>query len=95
MYAEDLDWCWRMRRKGWEVHFYPSAVMTHMENATPMDDRAVVMQRATYDFVRARYPASRWRGIRVGTALGLAFRWVLSRQPQQRAALRRRIFMRV
>ena len=95
MYAEDLDWCWRMRRGGWEVWFDPAPVMTHLENATPMDDRAVVMQRATYDFVRARYPASRWRGIWAGTALGLAFRWILSRRPQQRAALRRRIAMRV
>jgi len=95
MYAEDLDWCWRIRREGWEVRFDPAAVMTHLENATPMDDRAVIMQRATYDFVRARYPTSRWGEIRVGTALGLAFRWILSGRPEQRAALRRRIAMRV
>ncbi|MBK8836581.1 MAG: glycosyltransferase [Anaerolineae bacterium] len=62
---------------------------------SPMDDRAVIMQRATYDFVRARYPTSRWGEIRVGTALGLAFRWILSGRPEQRAALRRRIAMRV
>lgn len=95
MYAEDLDWCWRLARFGWEVWFTPMSVMTHLENATPMDDRAVVMQRATYDFVRARYPASRWRGIRMGTAAGLTFRWMLSRRPEQRAALGRRIAMRV
>ena len=85
MYAEDLDWCWRMRRAGWEVWFDPAAVLTHLENATPMDDRAVVMQRASYDFARARLSIARQRGIRAGTALGHAIRWILARDPAQRA----------
>jgi GT2 family glycosyltransferase len=95
MYAEDLDWCWRMRRAGWEVWFDASAVLTHLENATPMDDRAVVMQRASYDFVRARYPAQRWPGIRAGTAAGHALRWMLARDPGQRLIHRRLVAMPV
>jgi N-acetylglucosaminyl-diphospho-decaprenol L-rhamnosyltransferase len=30
MYSEEPDWCWRMRRAGWETWFTPSAVITHL-----------------------------------------------------------------
>ena len=29
-YAEDLEWCWRAHRKGWEIWFEPGAVVTHV-----------------------------------------------------------------
>ena len=34
MYAEDLDWCWRARRAGWEVWFDPRATVVHVGNAS-------------------------------------------------------------
>ncbi len=34
MYAEDLEWCWRAHRRGWEVRFEPSAVVRHVGNAS-------------------------------------------------------------
>ena len=34
MYVEDLDWCWRARRRGWEIRFEPSAVVVHVGNAS-------------------------------------------------------------
>ncbi|HUI03949.1 MAG TPA: glycosyltransferase [Acidimicrobiales bacterium] len=34
MYAEDLEWCWRASRHGWQVHFDPSAVVRHVGNAS-------------------------------------------------------------
>jgi len=34
MYAEDLEWCWRAARKGWEIWFEPSAVVRHVGNAS-------------------------------------------------------------
>ena len=34
MYAEDLDWCWRARRAGWQVWFAPDAVVRHVGNAS-------------------------------------------------------------
>lgn len=30
MYVEDLEWCWRARRKGWQVRFDPAAVVRHV-----------------------------------------------------------------
>lgn len=29
LYGEDVDWCYRMWAKGWQVHIVPSAVMEH------------------------------------------------------------------
>lgn len=29
MYAEDLDWCTRIRQKGWEIVYYPKATITY------------------------------------------------------------------
>ncbi|HXN63111.1 MAG TPA: glycosyltransferase [Acidimicrobiales bacterium] len=30
MYVEDLEWCWRARRAGWEVRFEPTAEVRHV-----------------------------------------------------------------
>jgi GT2 family glycosyltransferase len=29
LYGEDMDWCYRMWQKGWEVHVVPQSVMQH------------------------------------------------------------------
>ncbi|MDI7274752.1 MAG: glycosyltransferase family 2 protein [Anaerolineae bacterium] len=29
MYGEDLDWCYRIRRTGWQVHYLPQAAVYH------------------------------------------------------------------
>jgi len=29
MYGEDLDWCWRIKEKGFKVMYYPKAEITH------------------------------------------------------------------
>ena len=34
LYVEDLEWCWRARRKGWEIRFEPSAIVRHVGNAS-------------------------------------------------------------
>jgi hypothetical protein len=30
LYGEDLDWCYRMWQRGWEVHVVPEAAMEHV-----------------------------------------------------------------
>jgi hypothetical protein len=34
MYVEDLEWCWRARKLGWEIWFEPSAVISHVGNVS-------------------------------------------------------------
>jgi len=30
MYFEDVDWCYRIRRKGWKIYFLPTARIVHL-----------------------------------------------------------------
>jgi GT2 family glycosyltransferase len=31
MYAEDLDWCMRIKKSGWKIYFYPDATVMHFK----------------------------------------------------------------
>ena len=76
MYAEDVDWCFRMKQAGWHVVYFPAAsILHHIGRST----RKVVF-RMTYErhksmwrFYRKHYS----RGIvllDVATWLGIAWR---------------------
>jgi GT2 family glycosyltransferase len=85
LYGEDLEWCWRMRQAGWEVLFDPKAVVTHLENQSPLDDRLLQMYRGFYAFC-GRYYSPFQRGcIRAATIAGLLPKWLLAGAPQTRA----------
>jgi GT2 family glycosyltransferase len=45
-YAEDLEWCWRAHRKGWEIWFEPRAVVHHIANASGEQMFGVTRNRA-------------------------------------------------
>jgi len=34
MYVEDLEWCWRATKRGWEIWFEPRALVRHVGNAS-------------------------------------------------------------
>lgn len=34
LYAEEIEWCWRMHRAGWVGRYEPSAVVTHIRAAS-------------------------------------------------------------
>lgn len=91
LYAEDLEWCWRMKQAGWQILFDPAATVVHLENQSPLDDRAVHMYRGFYQFCACYYPASQQRRIRLATRLALLPRLWLSRSPQARNTWRQLI----
>lgn len=39
LYGEELDWCYRIRRHGWEIHYVPEATIVHHEAASTSQDR--------------------------------------------------------
>lgn len=63
MYAEDLDLCWRARRRGWRVWFAADAVFVHVGNASG----------------RAQWQSEARRSERVGQAEAAMMRRHLSR----------------
>ena len=40
MYAEEVDWCWRIRRAGWQFYCVPSAVVIHHGGASTRQFRS-------------------------------------------------------
>jgi N-acetylglucosaminyl-diphospho-decaprenol L-rhamnosyltransferase len=73
MYAEDSDLCLRLRQAGHEVHFVPSAVVTHhgrqSSSAVP-ERRRVEQARSTQRFLAKHYPPVAGAFTRGAMALG-------------------------
>jgi len=80
MYVEDLEWCWRAARKGWEILFEPDAVVVHVGNASGAkrygERRTETYMRNTYRFFRREHgpvAAGAYRALNLaGCALGFA-----------------------
>lgn len=85
MYGEDIDWCLRMRRAGWQVWFTPAATIVHAESASPMDRRTVQMYRGFYHFCALHYAPRTQAAMRWATRLALGPRRLLARSAQRRA----------
>ena len=76
MYAEDVDWCYRIRKAGWEIAYVPDARVTHhIGRSTRKAPYRMIYQRhrSMWTFYRKHYS----RGVTlvdVATALGIAGR---------------------
>ncbi|MBI2756644.1 MAG: glycosyltransferase family 2 protein [Chloroflexi bacterium] len=95
MYAEDIDWCWRLKQAGWTVRYEPSIVVRHQHGAAGSGRRLAT----TYHFYHAmdlfyRKHYARSYNLAVGTFVlvgvycGLVFallRQVLDRDGKRRA----------
>lgn len=51
MYGEDVDWCYRMKEAGWEIHYYPKTKITHLKGASSRRKPMKII----YEFYRAMY----------------------------------------
>lgn len=51
MYGEDIDWCYRMKEAGWEIHYYPKTKITHLKGASSRRKPMKII----YEFYRAMY----------------------------------------
>jgi GT2 family glycosyltransferase len=77
LYAEDVEWCWRARHRGWEIWFDPAATVVHVGNASgefrheSNAARTVAYLRNTYRFYGSAHgPARRvaYRALNLGAA---------------------------
>lgn len=49
MYGEDLDWCYRIKKTGWEIWYYPKTFIIHYKGASSQKKK----WRMIYEFHRA------------------------------------------
>jgi len=69
MYAEEVDWCWRMQRAGWPLYCVPAARVVHHGGASARQFR----QQSTLNLWRSRHrlygkfygPLKRWLAHRI------------------------------
>ncbi len=58
MYMEDLDLCWRLRRRGWRVAYEPAGRVVHMQGvSTSKRPYRMILEhhRSAWRFLRRRY----------------------------------------
>jgi len=83
MYVEDLEWCWRAHRCGWDVRFEPSAVVRHVGNvsgSSRFGTRRAALEAANLLTFLSDTHGPRWVGTyRALTAFAAATRMVGTR----------------
>lgn len=82
MYAEDLEWCWRARRRGWDIRFEPAAVVCHIGNATGARvygrSRTLAYLSNTYRFYRREHSLLSAAAYRALNTIGSARLWLIA-----------------
>jgi GT2 family glycosyltransferase len=82
MYFEDNDWCYRMRKKGWKIYYYPFVQITHLcGRSADKPSRKEDYYRSLIYFYRKHYslPARL-----VLSMLLIPYRWVLAKRVSER-----------
>ncbi|HZT64251.1 MAG TPA: glycosyltransferase family 2 protein [Acidimicrobiales bacterium] len=83
MYAEDLEWCWRARRRGWGVVFEPSSVFRHVGNVSGAraygTGRIEVETQSAYRFHRMAHGPVATAAYRAVSAVAAAELWARAR----------------
>ena len=74
MYCEEVDWCLRAKRLGWQIYQLPAARIIHHagQSAKQMPDEMLVqLHRSRYHLFQKHYPAGFVRAHRWITRMGL------------------------
>jgi GT2 family glycosyltransferase len=88
MYAEDLDLCWQLHRRGWDVAFDPSVEVVHVGNvageATFGSERTARVIGVEYEWYRETHGALATRVWRSANVAGLLTKWAVARASGRR-----------
>ena len=73
MYSEEVEWCWRLRRHGWKITWYPAVEIVHHEGASSSQD--VPARQVEFDTSRVRLTRRMYGGrtaylVRIGLLTG-------------------------
>jgi GT2 family glycosyltransferase len=88
MYAEDIDWCYRIKEAGWKVWYHPAVIVHHVKRAASSQSRKAQFEfwRAMLIFYRKHYRATTPIWLHSLVMLGLLLKgggdlWQEIRQP--------------
>lgn len=94
MYGEDADWQYRARQRGWRVVFEPQAVVSHLENQSPMTARTDRIYCGYLKFCGKHYPALQYVAVRIALGLALIPKMIFGRTASARANYRKAFLLR-
>jgi N-acetylglucosaminyl-diphospho-decaprenol L-rhamnosyltransferase len=98
MYAEELDWCLRAHRMGWEIWLEPAAIATHHLGGSSRKNELPLMvesYRSMYRFYQAYYPRSWTSRARVITRAAMLLRALALPLRRQRSRARLRAYWEI
>jgi hypothetical protein len=81
MYGEDIDWCYRIKKAGWRIVYYPGAKIIHYKGASSKKKKWKTIyefHRAMFLFFNDHYKDKYNLVIRYLVYLGIAARYVIS-----------------
>jgi asparagine synthase (glutamine-hydrolysing) len=80
MYGEDMEWCYRIRREGWRIRYYPDAMVKHFDHSSAEirwgDDRIALCLRRERDIYRERHGPLRAAALMTLRLVGAGIRTV-------------------
>ena len=83
MYGEDLEWCWRIHRAGYDVMFEPASLFRHVGNVSGQQaygpDRVWVETDSAYRFHQMAHGRLSTRAYRIVSAVAAAELWAAAR----------------
>ncbi|WP_059049298.1 glycosyltransferase family 2 protein [Paenibacillus senegalimassiliensis] len=81
MYGEDIDWCYRIKQAGWDIHYHPATYIVHYKGASSRRKPFKIIyefHRAMWVFHRKHY-LRQYSWITNGSvACGIALKFTLS-----------------
>jgi GT2 family glycosyltransferase len=81
MYGEDIDWCYRIKKGGWQIHYYPYTQIVHHKGASSRRKPFKIIfefHRAMYLFHRKHYQQKYNIAVNGLVYLGIALKFIVS-----------------
>lgn len=75
IYCEEVDWCWRAKKAGWQIYCVPAATVVHhsAQSTRQFAERMFVeLYRSRYRLFSRHYGPARRAAVRAIIALGMA-----------------------
>jgi hypothetical protein len=94
MYAEEIDWCLRIKRAGWDIYCVPTAQIVHHAGGSTRqfrDKMFVALWRSRFHLFRKHYGPAFNLAARLLVRLGLGAEMRYARRTESGAALERRL----
>lgn len=80
MCCEDLEWCMRLRKRGWQIFYYPFSRVVHLEGQSirkNLGEMLVVSQQSLYYLFQKHFGPGQLRILRLLTLIEMGLRSVL------------------